>query len=120
MKPALNLSQKTPEELKCLITEINQHWSDQYKNLESRYKQLLEQLKLARLKRFGQSSEKQLTLFDEADKPLPPETKETLLTDEKASSLKKRKFKGRRPLPAHFPTDKTNHFMRGFKLYGVK
>ena len=82
-----------------------------YVVIEKKYNQLLEQLKLARLKRFGQSTETshQLALFDEADKPLPPETKETLLTEEKVSTHKKRKAKGRRPLPANFPVEEVLH-----------
>ena len=42
-------------------------------------------------------------IFDEADKLLPPETQETLLTEDNTTLPKKRKSKGRRPLPAYFP-----------------
>jgi transposase len=112
MQDTLHLSKKSHQELQAIILLLQQEKLDvvaKYDQLESRYNQLLEQLKLARLKRFGQSSEKQLTLFDEADKPLPPETKETLLTNEKASSLKKQKSTRRRPLPAHFPVEEILH-----------
>jgi transposase len=99
------------EQLEAQYTTVVNEWINKHEQLESRYNQLLEQLKLARLKRFGQSTETshQLALFDEADKPLPLETKETLLTEETVFPPKKRKNKGRRSLPANFPVEEVLH-----------
>jgi len=108
LKKIILCLQQRHEEIKNeLIAEHHQ----KYAAVEKKYNQLLEQLKLARLKRFGQSTETshQLALFDEADKPLPLETKETLLTEEDVSTSKKRKRKGRRPLPANFPVEEVLH-----------
>ena len=119
METDLNLSQKSPKELQTIIIQLNkihEELSNETKKLiaerdhyKDRYSRLLEQLKLARLKRFGQSTEKQLTLFDEADQPLPPETQETLSTEDNDTSPKKRKSKGRRPLPDHLPVEEIVH-----------
>lgn len=116
METDLNLSQKSPEELQLIIVQLTKKLSNETKKLiierdhyKDRYDRILEQLKLARLKRFGQSTEKQLTLFDEADQPLPPETQETLLTEDNDASPKKRKSTGRRPLPDHLPVEEIVH-----------
>jgi transposase len=116
MENPLNLSQKSNKELQLIIVEMQQQFLNEKSQLiaeraalETKYNQLLEQLKLARLKRFGQSSEKQLPLFDEADKPLPSETKETLLTEEESPSPKKRKARQPRVLPKDLPVEEVLH-----------
>jgi transposase len=104
------LTQKFSNEKNKLIAERDV-FEAKYNHVEMKYNQLLEQLKLARLKRFGQSTETshQLALFDEANKPLPLETKETLSTDDTAASAKKRRATRRRPLPAHLPVEEIVH-----------
>ena len=114
MENDLNLSQKSPQELCSIILLLQQEKltmvseRDHYKD---RYDRLLEQLKLARLKQFGQSSEtsEQLKLFDEADQPLPKDTQETIETDELSSRSKKRKKRQHKPLPPNLPVEEIVH-----------
>jgi len=123
MKNTSNSLPNSIDELQRLVLELRkenasleqQFSNEKYKLMAERdelkllYDKLLEQLKLARLKRFGQSSEKQLPLFDEADKPLPPETKETLLTEEESPSPKKRKARKPRVLPKDLAVEEVLH-----------
>jgi transposase len=81
---------------------------------ETKYNRLLEQLKVSNLKRFGQSSEtsEQMALFDEADTPLPPETKATIALPEKTDRQNKAKPKKRNrrvQLPDHLPVEEIIH-----------
>jgi len=123
MKNTSNSLPNSIDDLKLLVLELrkeNASLEQQFSNEKCKltaerdefkllYDRVLEQLKLSRLKRFGQSSEKQLPLFDEADKPLPPETKETLLTDEESPSPKKRKPRKPRVLPKNLPVEEVLH-----------
>ena len=81
---------------------------------ETKYNRLLEQLKLSRLKRFGQSSEtsEQLALFDEADTPLPEETKASVELPGRSVSTDKSKPKKRHrrvQFPDHLPVEEIVH-----------
>jgi transposase len=121
MENSLNLSQKSLPELQLIITNLQQQFSIKECQLiaerdafKKKYNQLLEQLKLARLKRFGQSSEKseQLALFDEADTPLPPETKATIELPKKSDRRHKAKSKKRNrriQLPDDLPVEEIIH-----------
>ena len=75
---------------------------------------MLEQLKLARLKQFGRSSEtsEQLALFDEADTPLPAETKASVEPTEKSVPTHRSKPKKRNrrvQLPDGLPVEEIIH-----------
>jgi transposase len=123
MKNTSNSLPNSIDDLQRLVLELrkkNASLEQQFSNekfkliaerdeLKLLYDKLLEQLKLSRLKRFGQSSEKQLPLFDEADKPLPSETKETLLTEEESPSPKRRKTRKPRALPKDLPVEEVLH-----------
>ena len=124
-----SLAKKSNQDLRCMIVELHQHqerlkqkyhdekealitiqkkWIAKHEKLEKLYNKLLEQLKLSRLKRFGQSTEtsEQLKLFDESDQKLPLETQETVsTTDQKKSSWSKGKPRKRRALPHNLPVE---------------
>lgn len=101
-----------PESLKKLLIETQeklissenktQHW-------KSEYEKLFEQFKLAQLKRFAASSEKnplQDSLFDEADAPIE-ETQETKTVTVQAHERKT--HPKRKPLPESFPREVIEH-----------
>jgi transposase len=104
METPLNLSQKSHQELQLIIVKLQQQLANEKGQLlaerdafKKKYDQLLEQLKVSNLKRFGQSSEtsEQLALFDEADTPLPEETEASVESSDKLVSRNKSKSKKR-------------------------
>lgn len=84
------------EQLKLLV----QSWQEKYFNL-------LEQFKLAALRQYAASSEKNLLqqdLFDEADQVLPEEV-QAEIDDSLTVTYQRKKHPTRQALPAHFPRE---------------
>jgi len=87
---------------------------EQISELNSQVKWLMEQMRLARQKRFGASSEKseydQLSLFNEAEATADDKAAEPELTEVKSHYRKKAKESGDR-LPADLPIEVAEHFL---------
>lgn len=84
------------EQLKLLV----QSWQEKYFNL-------LEQFKLAKLRQYASSSEKNVLqgdLFDEVDQALPEEVKDEI-DDSITVTYHRKKHPTRQALPAHFPRE---------------
>lgn len=102
----VSISRSEYETLKAL--------KEQNVELSSQVKWLMEQMRLARHKRFAASSEKseydQLSLFNEAEATAGDETAEPELTEVKSHYRKKAKETGDR-LPADLPVEVVEHFL---------
>lgn len=102
---------KSIEELEHIIALQQQAITNQKKEIifhKERYIRLLEELKLAKVKRFGSSSEKHLLqsdLFDEAGIEIESELKDQLDDAITIESYRRKKHPVRRKIPADIPRE---------------
>jgi transposase len=102
LKPTDNLP-KSEEELKELVHNLRLALS----SYKQKYEQLIEQLRLAKLRQFAPSSEKnifQADLFDEIGIELPDENENTH-TETEVKSHTRKKNSSRKPLPKDLPRE---------------
>jgi transposase len=113
MKKVIETNEKSAEMITILRTEYEE-LKAQNAELNGQVKWLMEQMRLARQKRFGVSSEKseydQLNLFNEAEATADDKIAEPELTEVKSHYRKKAKENGD-GLPADLPVEVVEHFL---------
>ena len=109
MKTTINDSPQTLEE----AYQIIRHLQMELGSKQAKYDYLIEQIRLAKQQRFGQSSEKnilQADLFDEAGMELAEAVKEEISDEEiEVQSHTRKKHPVRKPLPADLPREVIVH-----------
>jgi len=116
MKIDLEKLPNSPTLLQDIIADLSSALSTSQQELSSykeKYANLLEEIRLARQRRFAPSSEKdilQVDLFDEAGiEPLSEETKEQLNDDITVQTHTRKKHPARSPLPKELPREVIMH-----------
>jgi len=108
MKITIKDIQKSPEKFHQMFVDAQAELA----SYKLKYKNLLEEIRLAKQHRFAPSSEKNILqpdLFDEAGVELPDEVKEQLDDEVEVKSYIRKKYPVRRKLPVYLPREVVLH-----------